>query len=51
MTKTCISNNINQIHNCTHFNDSECSASKEHFKLCYWLNYHTLTGFEVIWNE
>lgn len=51
MSKGCISNDINQIRNCTYNNYLKCSANKEQYKYCYWLNYKTLTGFEVIFND
>lgn len=51
MSKDCISNDINQIRNCTYNNCLKCSANKEQYKYCYWLNYKTLTAFEVIFNE
>lgn len=51
MSKDCISNDINQIRNCTYNNCLKCSANKEQYKYCYWLNYKTLTGFEAIFND
>lgn len=51
MSKSCISNDVNQIRSCAYFYDCKCSAHKEQYKYCYWLNYKTLTGFEVIFND
>ena len=52
MSKDCISNDINQIRSCAYIDCYlKCSAHKEQYKYCYWLNYRTLTGFEVIFND
>ena len=51
MTKWCISNDIDQIRSWVYQNNFECSAPKEQFKYCYLVNYQTLTGFEVIYND
>lgn len=51
MSKECISNDINQIRRCIYNNYFKCSADKEQFKYCYWLNYKTLVAFEMIFND
>ncbi len=51
MSKPCISNDIDQIRGCAYEHDLKCSAHKEQYKYCYYLNYKTLTGLEVIFGD